>query len=597
MYIKQTLSFIFLFSLLIAACTDVGKQHCLRQLEELERQNLCDSLMKDDSLAEALTDYFDHYGTPNECLRAHYILGRTYADLGEAPAALGAYQNAIECVDTTAQDCDWAKISRVYGQMSDVFYCQNLMEDYLLANSRSVSCAWRAKDTLQALRESTLRLVAFDRLGNADSVISGYDSLCNRFEKTPYRPVLSINSMVCIKSLLEKGQTAKAKQYLERYEAESGFFDSVHQIQKGKEIFYFYKGSYFLYTSQFDSAEYYYRKHLSEGRDVMSQNMASYGLANLFTLTARSDSAAKYALYSYAMNDSVYSMMATKEVETASKMYDYTRHQRKALIEHVKANREKMFKTYLAIALLAVLALFFVSLFIWQRHKSEMAMKYRKTIDELIFAQMELKHLHIQDLLYEGQIKEKQEIIDQYAEEIQQLHIEKKEEIEEQRDFKKVMVQKEEELAEMKVQKELLQKHITEANDLVIRLQKEMAQYNQKGAMEERNLFDSPVYQALVAKSNVAKELTSTEWMEIEEMIRELLPGFHDFIKAKRNMFSDYEYKICLLLRLHIRMKQTGGLIGIAKSQVSTISSQVMQKAFGEVGSGRELKKRLESIY
>ena len=83
---KRLLIYIYaLVALLVASCTSGRHQQMLAQLEELERQNVADSLMTNDSLAQALADYFDRHGTPNEQLRAHYILGRTYADMGEAP--------------------------------------------------------------------------------------------------------------------------------------------------------------------------------------------------------------------------------------------------------------------------------------------------------------------------------------------------------------------------------------------------------------------------------------------------------------------------------------------------------------------------------
>jgi hypothetical protein len=92
----------FLLLLLLVAC-DSGRRERL-QLEELERQNRADSLMTNDSLALALTNYFDRHGTPNEQLRAYYILGRTYADVGEAPRAIEAYNTAADRADTTAAD-------------------------------------------------------------------------------------------------------------------------------------------------------------------------------------------------------------------------------------------------------------------------------------------------------------------------------------------------------------------------------------------------------------------------------------------------------------------------------------------------------------
>ena len=99
------------FLLLLAACTSGDRQQRLAQLEELERQNVADSLMTNDSLAQALADFFDRHGSPNERMRAHYILGRTYADLGEAPAALDSFYNALSCVDNSIfQEDYWTLI-------------------------------------------------------------------------------------------------------------------------------------------------------------------------------------------------------------------------------------------------------------------------------------------------------------------------------------------------------------------------------------------------------------------------------------------------------------------------------------------------------
>ena len=120
---------IFLAVLLLVAC-DNGERQRL-QLAELERQNRADSLMLNDSLARDLADWFDRHGTPNEQMRAHYILGRTYADRGESPAALDAYNDAADRADTTAQDCDYHTLCRVYAQKAELFRHQNLFENNL----------------------------------------------------------------------------------------------------------------------------------------------------------------------------------------------------------------------------------------------------------------------------------------------------------------------------------------------------------------------------------------------------------------------------------------------------------------------------------
>ena len=104
----------------MASCVGNGAQ-MRQQLEALEQQNRSGEQMLNDSLAESLVDYFDRHGNANERMRAKYILGRTYYCLGELPRALETYYEAADCADTTAADCDYKVLSRVYGQSSSVF--------------------------------------------------------------------------------------------------------------------------------------------------------------------------------------------------------------------------------------------------------------------------------------------------------------------------------------------------------------------------------------------------------------------------------------------------------------------------------------------
>ena len=79
---------------------------------------------------------------------------------------------------------------------------------------------------------------------------------------------------------------------------------------------------------------------MREGKDFNNQNGGAHGLAILFQKNHQLDSAVKYSLYSYTMNDSVYARMATNEIERARGLYDYTRIQEMAQKEEKRANAE-----------------------------------------------------------------------------------------------------------------------------------------------------------------------------------------------------------------------------------------------------------------
>ena len=123
-------------------------------LVALQAANQADSVFTTDSLAVELVRYFDHplhfWTISNDRLMAHYLLGRCYADMGEAPRAIEEYSEAVEQADTTASDCDLRTLRAVYGQMANVFHQQNLPEEEIESNrsycnlSRHFGRQWRS---------------------------------------------------------------------------------------------------------------------------------------------------------------------------------------------------------------------------------------------------------------------------------------------------------------------------------------------------------------------------------------------------------------------------------------------------------------------
>ena len=54
----------FIILLLLVACSGGRHEHRQQQLAQLQAMNQADSILTDDSLAQALADYFDRHGTP-----------------------------------------------------------------------------------------------------------------------------------------------------------------------------------------------------------------------------------------------------------------------------------------------------------------------------------------------------------------------------------------------------------------------------------------------------------------------------------------------------------------------------------------------------
>ena len=512
--------------LILGACAGDEHQKMLAHLEELERQNLADSVMTNDSLAERLAEYFDHHGTPNERMRAHYILGRTYADLGEAPAALNAYLDAVECADTTAVDCNYRTLSRTYGQMADVFYRQNLMQDYLKACDKSIRYAWMAKDTLQALGESAMKVAGYNRLEQYDSVISVFDEVFDDLVQYYGIEMAAQYTMLPISALLEKDQIEKCRYYFDIAERESGYFDSANNIQKGREVYYYYKGRYFLKTHQCDSAEYYFRKEMRTGSDVINQSMASRGLSLTFDKMHIPDSSAKYALYSYEMLDSVYSQMSTDEVAHISALYNYSRHQRQALenAERTHAANLRFIIAFTILVILVCIALFFLRQNNIERRKQ--SAKYRAAIVERNKLRTEIESLNAND-------------------------------------YKAVMARKEQEIA-----------------TLTQTIEQQSARFQQVTANDRLADFEgSSIVQAFNNKRTYHKGQTpptDDEWETLTNQFRQDMPSAY----STMSFLSPLQLQVCILLLLGFEEGEIAYLRQTKPQVISNAKARANQKLF-----------------
>ena len=151
--------------LLIGCSSDRMRQ----QLQELQLRNQSDSLLTDDSLATALCTWFDSHGTPNERMLAHYLMGRTWADKGEAPQALDEYHTAAECADTTAADCDYGILTRIHAQSANLFYEQQMPNEMLEELNRMNLYAILAKDTINSIISTEWKAAAYYLLDKKNS--------------------------------------------------------------------------------------------------------------------------------------------------------------------------------------------------------------------------------------------------------------------------------------------------------------------------------------------------------------------------------------------------------------------------------------------
>ena len=530
--------------LVFACCTTEADRNRMRaELDSINQRNRNDQPFTAADV-QPYVDFFDDHGTPNDRLLAHYLLGRAYHEHGEAPMALQCYQDAIDCADTLSGDCDYVQLSRVFGQMAQIFYEQGLYRQHIQCEKKSIKFAWLGNDTLAALMSNEQEFLSYYELGIIDSAIIVIEEVAHKYNQYGRSVNSAISLGLAIPLLIDKREFPKAKHYMNLYESYSGRFDSHGNIEAGREIYYKTKGLYFLYTENLDSAEYYFRKELRNGSDLGNQNSAANGLALLYHKIHKPDSAAKYAIYAYTMLDSVYAQRSTKEVERMQALYDYTRHQEIARREQERASSEKS-KRQLSITILFVvtlLAIYIIRKMYLDRKRRQV--QYIQNLEQLEQTQSELLQLR------------------SHAEEYNELIAIKESLYEEQN----VILQ------------EQRKKNLLDHAEI------------------DKRILESDICNKIL--KNTCKKLTVEELRECRKFVLENLPEFNNLLLSKQYKINNNDFNVCVLFRLGIKSKEVSNLLGLSQGRISQICTKLLLSIFKiDKGGATELIEKLNELY
>ena len=274
------------------------------QLHRLNAQNKTDVTFTSDSLAKELVDHFDSHGTTNERVLAHYLLGRVYGDMGEAPRAISSYQDAIAVADTTAVDFDFYALECVYSQMATVFHRQLLLTNEIEARKKASYYAFRANKPKWGIYNIDMIAGTYILLNKKDSAEIILKSVLEQYREHGYTQQALRSSRTLIHLYLEDPKRlAEAKALMDQFEAESELFDEHHELPPSQRHYYSYKGKYYESLNVLDSAEYYYRKIYRPNMTYVQKDPMYRGLLSVFKKRHQADSVAKYAQLYGEAND------------------------------------------------------------------------------------------------------------------------------------------------------------------------------------------------------------------------------------------------------------------------------------------------------
>jgi len=533
----------------VVACGSNGDE-MRRQLSELQARNQTDSLMTDDSLALTLCDYFDSHGTQNERLEAHYLLARTWTDLGQAPRALDEYQHAASLADTTNLDSlghHW--LCRIYGQMGELLYRHQLPRKALEAYKKAYSHAQQAK-------EAIVSVISHEQQGKCYYDLNDEDSAAIIIQKTIDMYLALGDTMRAntakgpLSYLLIKNKEYKiGKEYLDDYEYRSLLSLQPSNLSEDWKLLYFYKGYYHQNIGNADSALYYYYKELQVSDQPNNKGLAYKGLYQLYNNLNYVDSVAKYAILYAEVTNRVYEHSSYSTMINSQQLYDFNYYKNVAQQKTIEANHAKQ-----TIVIVVFSSLFLIFVIVYFFH-------YQNNKRKLIRQRINTKYAT--DMILYTKLKSK---------------------LEQSGDLSQTERQKLQE--EFSLIKENLQ-------------DEQIDSLNPDQWDVPDVLLESPIVTMFHKTAAQGKPVTGSSWTAIRQECRRYQPLFMEFIDSidNSNYKTDFiDIQICILTKMRFSISEIQVLLQLSSSNFSKRRSRLYKKLKGKDGSSSDFDKYILSL-
>ena len=513
---------VYLLPLLFCACQGSKMR---RELQRVDSLNSSDALLDTITTMPEVVDYFDLWGTDNERMTAHYLLGCVFRDQNNTPMALRCYRDAVSYADTTANDCDYRRLSRIYGQMADLFNRQRAPRLEIEAGRKAVEYAWKAKDTLSAVIFYYYMGDSYHMLDQMDSVLLINKQSRIWFKRIGYDDLALTTLMIDAEIYLRKKNLKEAKRVLDIFSCNS----QANRLYK-KNL-----ANYYLNTEKLDSAEYLYRTLLYSSESENGKETIYQGLLSIFQLSNNADSVAKYAKLYCQANDSASFQHSADELTRTQALYNYEEHERLAAKKTQEANRYRQLIIFL-IVILCVAG--YASYRYFKRQKQKQREELRK-INSTYSTLLSRYHQVNMDLTNSQQNWE---------------------------------VYREEKERELKTLKDRLTDYQVKST-IAERWSTEQA------------MLQSPIVSQLHHLASQVVVPTRAQWQEFREFAEEHLSTFYQHINRRDIGLTNQEILISILIRLQFIPTEQAALLDVSKQRITNLRSSINQKLFGEKSS------------
>ncbi|MEE1145706.1 MAG: hypothetical protein UHS32_02895 [Bacteroidaceae bacterium] len=442
-----------------------------------------------DSISNLLVSYYNAHGTPNERMTAHYLKGCSYLELGDEPATLRCFNEAVGTADTSALDCNYAQMGDIYGQIARIYNNHAMPDSALRAYGLAEHYARKANDTINVITIWGNKSNVLIDLGRISEALELREKAAERFKAMGYSKKAARVKGLCIKWYIQQGELDKAKAAMDEYEAISGYSRIKDETKSGWESYFHIKGTYYLETGKLDSANYYFKK----------LKLAS---------------------------DTLFNIQTAQKLQNAQSMYNYMRHQEAAHRKELESKNVQL-RLYRGIAFILLFAAV-MSVFVLLLRR-----RIRRNERQLVVVRRENSRLNVLignnnrklDEL-NGLIEEKISIITALNDQLNQQAID---------------------LNSYHKQAETIQ----QLNERIAHYETEMM--NQVTANLMNRLAEEPALMVVFQKLKARKEyLTKSEWTELYSTAEKYFPALCNIKTNPKVSVSEYQICVLTKLGLRI---------------------------------------------
>ena len=545
---------------LLSSCMGEGKR-MLGELERLEALNRSDTLFTSDSAAQRLVTYYDRwYRIPTNRnrqlrMRAYYMLGSAYRDMGESPAALHYFDIATRQPDTTNVDsATAATLFRIYGQMATIYEQQDMYQDELQSLHSYCNYALKATDTLSYLLGLERMVGPYYGLDDTLQVLRLSEQVRQQYMKYGYAKEAAGLYPTAIYVSLLNGNLNRARRFMDTFEQESGLFDEQGHIKPGHEHYYYSRGLYAMGTGNLEDAEYNFRKLISYGYPYEAYK----GLLSVYCQRKEHDSITKYVeLTENALGVWMGKHQAEAIIHTSA-MYRYERFQAKAMEHKAKANIYQSLASLLIAAIIIILLIAYISYIKYRQRLQDKEQAYR-----------------LLDERYEANIREYQQLSNEYQT-LRQLY-----------DNSHITAEAQTTLEQKRERIKSLEKQIQEYKDTI-------------------NSLDYTERVTLLENSNIVKWFTQKTkpdpdwklpdgrlWNSLADTYQRYMPLAYACFK--KNNLSRQELFTSILLHLHFTTGEIALLLNATDQRISNVKKSIANKLLG-TGDTKQLLQHFRDI-